>query len=234
MRRVAVIPARGGSKRLPRKNVLPFWGRPMLAWTVDAALDTGLFQRVVVSTEDAEIAETARIAGAEVAARDPELAGDGARVTEVCLDFLCREEEAGCSYDVLCVLYATTPLRTAEDIRGVVDLVEPGQWDFALAVTHYDLPPHQALRRGPAGGLEPMWPEMVTARAEEVGELLVDNGSTYAASVTAFRENGEFYGPGLRGHVMPRSRSVDLDDAEDWELLEFYAARRGLGKGPGS
>src|SRR6266849_842542 len=135
-KRLAIIPARAGSKRLPRKNLLPFRGRPMLAYTIEAARDSRCFDRVVVSTEDDEIAGVARTAGAAVFKRSPELATDTARVTDVCLDVLAGEERAGRSYDVFACLHATAPLRRAEDIVAVVSLIECGA-EFAMAVTTY-------------------------------------------------------------------------------------------------
>jgi CMP-N-acetylneuraminic acid synthetase len=226
LRRIAIIPARGGSKRLPRKNIIPFQGRPIIAHTIEAAKSTGLFERVVVSTEDKEIAEVSTRFGAEIDRRDPALATDTASVKEVCLDFLRREEQAGRSWDLLCVLYATAPLRNGEDIRQVVELINPGSCDFSIAVTRYEMPPHQALRLLPEQRLEPMWPELVQARSDEVGELRVDNGSTYAVSVPAFQEHQSFYGPNLCGYEMPQDRSVDIDTREDLDLVSFYAERR--------
>lgn len=227
MRRIAVIPARGGSKRLPRKNVVAFRGKPMIAWTIEAALAADLFERIVVSTEDAEIAAAAR--GYPVALRDrpPALATDAARVADVCLDVLDDREAAGAAYDVLCCLLATAPLRDADDIRATVALVERGGFDFALAVTTYDLPPHQALKAVGEAELAPMWPEIVARRGDEVGELVVDNGSTYAVSVPAFRRAPGFYGRPLAGYRMPRARSVDIDLPEDLEMALYFAQRLG-------
>jgi N-acylneuraminate cytidylyltransferase len=221
--RLAIIPARGGSKRLARKNLLPFCGWPMLAHTVEAALTSGCFERVLVSTEDKEIAGVARTAGAEVFKRSPELADDTATVTDVCLDVLSNEERAGRVYDVFACLYATAPLRRAEDIAAVLALLDSNSTNFAMAVVRWALPPHQALRMGADGMLTPMWPELVELRASEVGPLVVDNGSTYAARIDAFRKEKTFYGTGLRGHVMPRERSVDIDTREDYELACWYA-----------
>ncbi len=226
---LAIIPARGGSKRLPRKNVVDFLGRPMLAWTVDAARASGRFDRVVVSTEDAEIAEAAARAGAEVVERPARLADDAARVVDVCLDLLDSEARVGRRWSRFCCLYATSPLRGAEDVSATLDLLEPPEHGFAMAVTEYGLPPHQALRLGPGNRLEPMWPDLVHRRGDEVGPLRVDNGSTYAADVDSFRLHRSFYGPGLRGHCMPRARSTDVDVPEDLELARWQATRLGLG-----
>jgi pseudaminic acid cytidylyltransferase len=224
-RRLAIIPARGGSKRLPRKNIISFRGRPMLAYTVEAALTSSCFELVLVSTEDEEIASVARAAGAEVLKRSPDLATDAARVTDVCLDVLAKEERAGRFYEMFACLQATAPLRRAEDISAVLALLDFNGTDFAMAVVSWALPPHQALRVAEDGTLIPMWPELIEHRASEVGPLVVDNGSTYAAKVPAFRQQKTFYGSGLRGHVMPRERSVDIDAREDYELACWYAEK---------
>lgn len=225
MRRIAIIPARGGSRRLPRKNVLPFMGKPMIAHTILAAIESDLFDHVVVSTEDSEIADVARDLRAHLSHRRPELAGDHATVVDVCIDVLDEEMRAGRNYDVMSCLYATAPLRGAADIAATVSLVQPGRCDFAMAVTDYSHPPHQALLLRDDGRLEPMWPELVKSNGPN-SPVLVDNGSTYAATASAFLAHRTFYGPGLRGHQMPRSRSVDLNEAEDLELLTFYAGQR--------
>lgn len=220
MRRIAIIPARGGSKRLPRKNILEFMGKPIIAWTIESALETGLFDHVYVSTEDQEIADIAVHYGAKLDERPEELAADTAGVRDVCIEFLSRHP-----CELLCVLYATAPLRTADDIKSVVNLLEPGTCDFALAAAHYGQPPHQALKRTGEHTVKPMWPDIVSARASDIGELVVDNGSTYAFHVPAFLENKSFYAPDMRVYMMPRERSQDIDEALDFELAGFFAAR---------
>lgn len=212
---IAIIPARGGSKRLPRKNVVDFLGKPIIAWTIEAARAADRFTRIVVSTDDDKIAAVAREFGAEVTDRPTALAGDRSGVVEVCLELLDREEESGRRYDLFCCLYATAPLRTADDIRAVVDLVKPGDCDFAMAVTEYDLPPYRALERGKDGTLTPFWPDLIEVKSQDVPPLVVNNGSTYAATVTAFRQHKTFTGPNVQGHVMPRERSTDIDEAAD-------------------
>lgn len=223
--RVAVIPARGGSKRLPRKNIIDFLGRPIIAYTIEAASKSGLFERVVVSTEDTEIADIAVKYGAEAVERRIDLGGDTATLRDVCMDFIQTEEKRGCLYEVFACLLATSPMRNADDMRSVGALIEPGVCDFAMAVTNYDLPPHQALRKKSNGMLEPMWPDLVNLRSQEIPELVVDNGSTYFFSVPAFKKERTFYGSTLRGYQMPRERSVDIDDATDLEIARFWAKR---------
>jgi CMP-N-acetylneuraminic acid synthetase len=223
MRAVAIIPARGGSKRLPRKNIVDFLGRPIIAFTIDAAVASGCFERVVVSTEDDEIAEVCSRLGAVVDRRSERLATDTVTLVEVCDEFLDREEAAGRKWDVLACLYATAPLRTAEDIRGTVALIEPGRCGFAMAVTTYDHYPHQALKFAADSGLTPMWPDLVERRTTELPRLRAGNGSTYVVDVTEFRRHRSFYGPNLRGFDMPASRSIDIDTQDDLDLARCFA-----------
>jgi pseudaminic acid cytidylyltransferase len=227
---VALIPARGGSKRLPRKNIADFLGRPIIAYTIDAARESGCFARVTVSTEDGEIADVARRCGAEIVLRRPELATDGATLTEVCLDFLDSEKVAGRDWLYLGCLYATAPLRHAQDVRATMNLLQPGHCSFAMAVTAFDHYAHQALAMGKDGALTPMWPELVERRASDLPPLRAGNGSTYGVEVAAFRRHKAFYGPGLRGHDMPPERSIDIDTQTDLDFALFCAQRMGLGR----
>jgi pseudaminic acid cytidylyltransferase len=229
---IAIIPARGGSKRLPRKNVIDFLGRPIIAYTIDAARDSGCFARIVVSTEDEEIAATARRCGAEVEPRGPELATDTAGVVDVCLDLLDREDRAGHPWDTMCCLYATAPLRNARDVRATMQLLQVGACSFAMGVTSFDLQPHLALKFAADGGLSPMWPDLIKYRASDLPALRVSNGTSYAVHVGAFREYRTFYGPGLRGYDMPRHRSVDIDTQDDLDLALLIAQTRGVGAQP--
>lgn len=220
---IAVIPARAGSKRLPRKNVIDFFGKPIITYTIEAALATGLFERVVVSTEDEEIAKVSETFGAEVSVRPPELTTDTARVLDVCLHVLDVEKSRGRNYDILCCLYATAPLRTAEDIKRTVELVRSGQCDFAVAVSEFHFPPHQALIINEFGNLVPMWPDLANKQSQDMPTMVSDNGSTYAVSVPALRREKTFFGRRLKGYVMPRARSVDVDLVEDLEIARLYA-----------
>ena len=222
MRRIAIIPARGGSKRLPRKNIIDFMGKPIIAWTIQSAIKTNLFDDVIVSTEDKEISEIAASYGASIDMRDTQLATDSARVTDVCIDYLNKSQK---SIDTLCCLYATAPLRNDEDIKNVVKLLESENCDSAIAVTNYDLPPHQALKWNGNNHASPKWPELVSKRADEIGSLVVDNGSTYAVKPEFLIREKSFYSENMAVHLMPRNRSQDIDEAEDLELALFYAQK---------
>lgn len=228
---LALIPARGGSKRLPRKNILPFFGKPIIAYTIEAAIRSGCFEKTVVSTEDREIAAVAAQFGAEVDARPENLADDAASIVDVCLEYLDREAQAGRIYTTVCVLYATAPLRAAEHIKATMALVEPGRHDFALGVTDYDLPPYRALRRAADGTIVPMWPDYVFQNSQDVPDMVVNNASTYAVTVAALRTHRTFTGPGAVGYWMPRSHTTDIDTAEDFTEAIHKAERLGWAHG---
>ncbi|MDB4346550.1 acylneuraminate cytidylyltransferase family protein, partial [bacterium] len=193
VRRVAIIPARGGSKRLPRKNILPLGGRPMVCWSVEAALQSGLFERVCVSTDDQEIAQIASQAGAEVLRRPDSLGSDSATVAEVCSHHMQSWAACGKTYDYLFCLYPTAPLRNAKDLRAIASILD--NMSDALAVIgvskfmHY---PHQALRVGKNGELQPFWPELVNLRGSDLPTLVAGNGSTYAIQVKSFMQTKNF------------------------------------------
>ncbi len=158
----------------------------------------------------------------EVDRRAQTLASDAATIVEVCLELLQRLEEAGERYDTLTVLYATAPLRTADDIRATLSLLVPGECEFAMAAAEFEQPVHQALQLRPDGRAVPLLPELVSARADRAGRFAAGNGSTYCAFVDAFRRARSFYGQLLKLHLMPKERSVDIDTAEDLKLAMFY------------
>lgn len=227
MKPLAIIPARGGSKRLPRKNVLEVGGRPMLAWPVAAARESGLFERVVVSTDDAEIAAAAGAAGAEVHERDPALGEDRATVAQVCTAVLASLGASGGPPDTFCCLYATALFVEASDLAASQALLdEPPAADFVMGVSTFSPHPVQALVESD-GFLRSMWPEYAELQSQQYPDLVASNGTLYWARTAAFLAAGGFYGERLRGYRMPRERAVDIDTPADLAL-----ARRLLATAP--
>lgn len=222
-RRIAVIPARGGSKRLPGKALLDFCGKPMIAHTIEAAKDSNCFTKILVSSDSDKILDVSSNFGASTLKRQGALADDETTTAPVLLDALKVEESQGRQWDILVCLYATAPLRNAEDIRAVTQLVNPGVCDYAMAVCEADRPVHQAMTPQSDGSLTPVWSKFVDKNSEDAPRYLFGNGSTYAVFTPTFRASHTLYGPGLRGYEMPRERSVDLNTISDLELLNFYA-----------
>ncbi|ETR66510.1 MAG: N-acylneuraminate cytidylyltransferase [Candidatus Magnetoglobus multicellularis str. Araruama] len=228
MKKIAIIPARAGSKRFPRKNITDFFGKPIISYTINAALNANIFEKVIVSTEDSEIAYIAEEYGAEISTRPDELASDYATVVDVCLYELDKEEQNGNVYDILCCLYATAPLRNEKDIVKTVQMVQSKDCDFANAVTDFHFPAYQALKSNESGFLEAMWPDSISKPSHDMPRLLVDNGSTYVSLVSEFRKVKSFYGKRHKGYIMPRIRSVDLDYPEDLEIAKYFYNRVGI------
>lgn len=225
MRRIAIIPVKRRSMRLPEKNIRLFAGKPMFLHSVEAALTSDLFDRVVVSTSDEQVKEWTRQTHAYVHDRLEKLDRDEARLVDVCEAVLGDESAVGRNYDIMVVLLSTAPMRNADDIIKVVEIAEQRPSGGALAVTGYSHSPHQALKLDESGAVTPMWPNLIAKREEEMPRLRVDNGSTYALYVPSFLKEKTFYVDNLCAYEMPPHRSVDLDDENDLELLEYYYAR---------
>ncbi len=222
-RAIAVIPARGGSKRLPRKNLINLGGKPLIAHSIEAAFESRCFKKVVVSSDDQEILDIAEKFGATPYLRAADLAEDSVPTAPVLLDVLEHESRTAQDWDILACLYATAPLRHAGDIKAVINLVVPGTCDFAMAVSASDRPIHQALSVDDQGVLHAIWTDAVSKNSQDVPQYVFGNGSTYAVNVPAFLKHKTLYGPGLRGHIMPQRRSVDIDTEDDLALVRYYA-----------
>ncbi|MBV9462953.1 MAG: acylneuraminate cytidylyltransferase family protein [Verrucomicrobiae bacterium] len=216
MKSLAIIPARGGSKRLPAKHKLLFRGRPLIDHTILAAKESGAFDKVVVSSDDPEILQAARKQGVEADSRPIELAGDTASVAQVCLELLERMP----GYDLLCCLYATAPLRTASDIRMSQEVLFKTQASAVICATRYLHPAYQALRPDDKNGWRLAFPELGEKRSQDLPAMKVDNGSCYWVRVGDFLKNKSFYLSPMALHEMPIERSIDLDTPEDWALLQ--------------
>ena len=215
---LALIPARAGSKGLPGKNVRPFRGRPLIAWSIEAALESGLATVVWVSTDGEEIASVARGAGAEVPwLRPAELATDTASSLDVALHAL----DAYGPVDWLLLLQPTSPLRTAEDIRAAARLVDE-ETDAVVSVC----PAHPLTyfrRETNEGYLAPLTEDAAARRQDTQAPWLL-NGAMYLVRTEVLRATRQFLPPRTRPYVMPALRSVDIDTEEDWEMATLLAA----------
>ena len=226
-KRLALIPAKGKSTRLPRKNVIDFCGKPMLGWTVEAALASKLFDDVVVSTEDEEIAAISRACGATTPfMRTEKLAYDPAGVEAVALDALDRLAELGKHYDVIAILLPTCPLRGAEDLLAAMALFDARQGKSLMSVTEFEYPPLRAYQDADDGLLEPMFPGKNTLKAQELPTAYRCNGAMHILDVAFFREFRSYTCAPLIKYVMPRNRSVDIDTLEDLHYAEFVYQKR--------
>lgn len=219
---LTVIPAKLGSTRLPKKNILPLGGKSLLQWAVEAAKKSGVCGTVMVSTESREVADVALQTGAEVPFMRPEHLGkDPHGVADVCKHVLEEYQKAGQIFDTLVVLLPTSPFRTAEDVRNTMTVFEQNGQQFAASVSAYESDIFCAQSMSEDGVLTSLFPDHFKTRPESRPVPYEINGAVTVANVKAFMEQGTLYGSPLYASVMPVERSVDIDTADDFRYAEY-------------
>jgi pseudaminic acid cytidylyltransferase len=220
--RLAVIPARGGSKRIPRKNIRDFCGRPMISWSIAAARDSGCFDRIIVSTDDPEIAAVAGAYGAEAPfLRPAELSDDHTPTVPVVAHAIAHATALWGPASAVCCLYATAPFVRGEDLQRGFALLQDGTCDFVFPVTTFAFPIQRALRRSASGEVALFHPEHQATRSQDLEEAWHDAGQFYWGRTAAWQEARPIMGPGSVGLPLPRHRVQDIDTPEDWTRAEF-------------
>lgn len=214
---ICIIPARGGSKRIPRKNIARFNGKPLIAWSIETALASDLFSNVVVSTDDAEIADISREFGAETPfMRDAFIADDHATTADVILDALDRLPVS----QTACCLYPTAPMVIAKDLKDAHQTLVTNEADSVISVTEYDFHPLRAFEKTTDKRLQFNWPEHANSRSQDLPELIHDAGAFYFFDVKAFREQKTLVMNNTMPFPIPRNRAVDIDTPEDFEFAK--------------
>ena len=219
---IAIIPARGGSKRIPAKNIKTLAGKPLIAYTIVAALESGLFERVVVSTDSQEIAQIARQYGAEIPFfRTGSLADDFTPVSSVTADALVRIDPLGDKFDTVAQLMPNCPLRTATDITDSYRQFETTGADSQLSMVRYGWQnPWWAMRQNEKHELEPVFKEQMTKRSQDLPELFCPTGAIWWARTEVLRRTKTFHVANRTGWEIPWQRGIDIDTWEDWALAE--------------
>ena len=226
---VAIIPARGGSKRIPRKNLKPFDGVPMIVRSIRTALDCGLFDQVIVSTDDEEIADVARAHGAQVPfVRPVELADDFTGTAAVIVHALSQLPV----FDYVCCIYATAPLLQARYLRqGHELLVQHPDKSFAFSVAGFGFPVQRALTLDEQGVLTSLYPEFRNTRSQDLPEAYQDAGQFYWGRREAWLRGDVLFSPASLPVILPRYLVQDIDTLEDWKRAEYlYAALKAGGE----
>jgi len=219
--RIAIIPARGGSKRILRKNIREFCGRPILAYSIQAALESCLFDRVMVSTEDDEIAKIAQACGAQVPCRRSQKnADDFASTADVLLEVLEHYKNQGCDFEQLCCIYPTAPFVTADKLRQGMSLLSRGEADYVLPVVRYSFNPQRAVVIRD-NYVHMQYPRFYKTRSQDLEPIYHDCGQFYCAKTSAFLREKTLMGEKTRPLYMPESEAQDLDTPEDWKLAEL-------------
>ncbi|RUO79872.1 pseudaminic acid cytidylyltransferase [Idiomarina tyrosinivorans] len=222
-----IIPARGGSQRIPRKNIREFGGKPMIAWSVEAALATPSVDQVIVSTDDAEIAEIAQQFGANVPfLRNAELADHHTPTVPVIADAIKRMAELGQSFDNVCCLYATAPFVRSQDLENAYQqLVERQLADYIFSVAEYAFPVQRAVTMNADSRVGLLQPDFEQTRSQDLPQAYHDAGQFYWGRVEAWLQAKPIMSSHSYGYKLPRTRVQDIDTEADWEIAEWMFKR---------
>ncbi|WP_050463158.1 pseudaminic acid cytidylyltransferase [Herbaspirillum autotrophicum] len=229
--KIAVIPARGGSKRIPRKNIREFCGKPMIAHSILAAQNCGLFDQVIVSTDDSEIAEIAKKWGADVPfIRPPELSDDFVGTTDVVAHASKWAMEHHLDVEAVCCIYATAPFMTPDDLGRGLDALNSHDWAYAFSVTEFAAPIFRSFKAGLAGGVEMFFPEYFSTRSQDLPLAFHDAGQFYWGRPSSWCEKKQIFSPESTPVIIPRWRVQDIDTEDDWIRAELIASAMTLRK----
>lgn len=218
---IAIIPARGGSKRIPRKNIKEFHGKPMIAYSIEAAVISRCFDKIIVSTDDAEIAEVAIKYGAEVPFMRPaNISDDYATTLDVIKHAIEFTESQGWAVKNVCCIYATAPFINHEFIqKGLCELIS-AKIDYAFSATSFPFPIQRALKLNDEQRVEMFQPKHLNTRSQDLEEAYHDAGQFYWGTKSAFLQRKPFFSHESKAVLLPRKRVQDIDTNEDWELAE--------------
>jgi N-acylneuraminate cytidylyltransferase len=218
---ICIIPARGGSKRIPRKNIKPFMGKPIMAYSIGAALQSGLFDEVMVSTDDEEFAEVAKEYGALVPfMRSEATANDYASTEDVLIEVLDEYKKQGKEFDNLCCLYSTAPFVTVERLKEAYKKMESEKVDAVFTVVAYSYPVQRCLHIVD-GKISMKWPEYQSARSQDLETIYHDAGQFYFARVPQLRVERDLWMKNSVPLILPETEVQDLDTMTDWQLAEM-------------
>lgn len=218
---IAIITARGGSKRIYKKNIKKFLGKPIIAYSIEAAIKSGCFDVVMVSTDDEQIAEIAQQYGADVPFyRSSKTSDDFSTTTDVLLEVLQNYSDIGMNFKVACCIYPTAPFITAEKIQNAVSMVDGLNVNSVIPVVPYSFPPQRALVIK-SGYLSPQYPEQYSCRSQDLEQIYHDAGQFYAFDVDEFMNTQRLVGEKTKPIITSELEVQDIDNFEDWIIAEM-------------
>jgi pseudaminic acid cytidylyltransferase len=220
--KVAIIPARGGSKRIPRKNIRPFGGKPMIAWAIQAAVASGCFDRILVSSDDEQVRAIAQQYGAEAPfVRPAALADDHTGTSAVVAHAIEWLIAAGQRPELVCCVYPTAPFLLADDLRAGLQAMASARWQFAFSVTDFAAPVFRAFVAAPEGGLEMLFPQHALTRSQDLPQALHDAAQFYWGRTEAWLNGAAVFGRDSFPVHLPRWRVQDIDTEDDFIRAEM-------------
>lgn len=221
MKSICIIPARGGSKRIPRKNIKDFLGIPIIAYSIKAAIASGIFNEVMVSTDDVEIAEVARKYGASVPfMRSYDTSNDYSTTEDVIDEVLLQYAGRNKSFDYICCIYATAPFITSEKIREAYELLRLNSYDSVFTCVPFSYP----IQRGliiDNHKIKMKWPEYETSRSQDLVKVYHDAGQLYLSKITPYYKNRGFWGENAGPLILSDLEVQDIDTETDWKIAEI-------------
>lgn len=218
---LAVVPARGGSRRIPRKNVKEFLGSPIIKYSIDAAKDAGIFDEVMVSTEDREIAKIAEGLGAKIPFfRSEKTADSKANLVDVLLEVLNEYEKLGQKFDYVCFILSTAPFVTPKRIKESFEILKKNGVDGVIPVVQFGYPIQRAFKIE-NDRLSMMWPENILKHSQDLMPTYHDSGQFYWLNVKSFKKQKKFFPNNAYACILPESEVQDIDTEEDWKIAEM-------------
>lgn len=219
--KVAIIPARGGSKRIPRKNIKTFHGKPMIAYSIEAAIASNCFDQIIVSTDDNEIAKVAKSYGAQVPfCRPDDISDDYATTMDVMRHAIDWCQKEGWNVEVACCIYATAPFLLPDDLIRGYNLLQDREVQFAFSATSFSFPIQRAIKLNENNAVSMFSLENELLRSQDLEEAFHDAGQFYWGKTSAFLNKLSIFSPHSKAVLLPRSRVQDIDTQEDWEFAE--------------
>lgn len=220
-KRLAIITARGGSKRIPHKNIREFCGRPIIVYSIEAALSSGVFDEVMVSTDDEKIAAIAKEVGAEVPfLRSAETSNDFATTADVIMEVLTEYEKQGQYFDTACCIYPTAPFVTSDKLENAVALLEDKNYDSVMPVAEFSFPPLRGMVME-EDKISYKWEEFSMARSQDLEKIYHDVGQFYVFDVKMFKETKKLVTKNTGAIVIDELEMQDIDNEVDWKLAEL-------------
>ena len=221
MKRLAIITARGGSKRIPRKNIKDFCGKPIIAYSIEAALSAGVFDEVMVSTDDEEIADIARKYGASVPfMRSEKTSNDFATTEDVIMEVINEYEKRGKVFDYVVCLYPTAPFVKVEWLKKGVELIRQDGVGMVTTMVRFSFPPQRCFVKDD-GYVKYKWPEYMNSRSQDLEPFYHDGGQFYCYDVELFKKNEGKFSTGIAPVEIEESQVQDIDSYEDWKIAEM-------------
>lgn len=219
---IAIIPARGGSKRIPKKNIKNFLGKPIISYSVELAIKSNLFDKVIVSTDCDEIAEIAKSYGAEVPFIRPKaISDDFSTLNEVlkhAIDFI---ENDGFLYEYVCCIYATAPFIEIDDVTRGFELINTKKWESVIAATNFSYPIFRSFEKDKKGGLKMVFPDHYSSRSQDLPEIFHDAGQFFWAKSEFLKKSPSGFNQNNTIIEIPNYRAQDIDTDEDWQRAEL-------------